>query len=209
MEVPNRHDNFNDESEKDKYDNDDTTYNGKDDEMFYNDGDQFLVIPKTQAPKEDDWSNPQSFDEHLDDECDYPTCNKDAGGHDISKNQCQIHLLRAKLNLLTALFSVTCQDIDIEDMPTFDVYSSTMFCFSGHEPNTKGIIKYFDLSFIQDGCNEIHNFEDPLDEVYSSRSHPTLLHHFIMHYWIKTHWANSMGVGHGLCKQTNFNGEDL
>lgn len=38
------------------------------DEMFCDDCDQTLVIRKTKAPKEGNWTNPLLFHEHLNDE---------------------------------------------------------------------------------------------------------------------------------------------
>lgn len=70
-------------------------------------------------------------------------------------------------------------------------------------------MEHFDFSFDKNGYTEMHYFEEPFEEAYSSGSHLTLLHDLIMHHWIKTNWADGMDVTDGLLQSTATSTEEI
>lgn len=117
--------------------------------------------------KDDDWSKPPIFDEYLD------NVHVD--------NMLTFDAYQVNDVIDRAIFGA-CQDIGIEDVPTFDVYFvvyfNSIFHCNNLEANTLGIVKHFDSSFNKDVFLEIPYFEDPFNKVYLSKSH--LVHDLIM-----------------------------
>ena len=90
-----------------------------------------------------------------------------------------------------------CEDVDIEKMPTFDVYPydesfnlsfNSIFQCDNLEANTQGIIQHSDLYLYIDGDTTMHHFEDQFKEVLSYRCHNTFIQDLIMH------WSRNIGL---------------